>query len=445
MKKIFSIAILFASATWLTSCSPSEEDDIFNGSAAERLMDSKKTYTERLGGTTWAMEFYPLNSDEAPEGVGYLILNRFFKDGSVDQAMKNAISGNAFVRDTSLWELVTDMGPVLSFNTYNQCIHSFSNPGIYTTGQGYQGDYEFRVISLDENADYAMLKGKKRGTYIRLTRLPDDTDFESYLNDVQQFQNTVFAASAPNNCLLRAGDTTMVVTNASSGIISMYPYGGDPISQTTDHAYMITQHDGKYYFRFREKLTFGEASVQEMAFDAEQDKFLSVDGASNSIEGLNPNLFYAEAMEGGHKWQLPRTAEMSESVKALYEEMYNSFRRFNSNYTLQNIQFNIILDDKSADKGKLRMDISYRVRTSTAHLQFYYDLTYGAEGVTISNRQPQGNAQTVMGSISGIEPFLNVIEGSFVVSPAASSFNLTTIKLTSASDANNSFVISFIN
>jgi hypothetical protein len=182
-----------------------------------------------------------------------------------------------------------------------------------------------------------------------------------------------------------------------------------------------------------------------MAFDAEQDKFLSVDGASNSIEGLNPNLFYAEAMEGGHKWQLPRTAEMSESVKALYEEMYNSFRRFNSNYTLQNIQFNIILDDKSADKGKLRMDISYRVRTSTAHLQFYYDLTYGAEGVTISNRQPQGNAQTVMGSISGIEPFLNVIEGSFVVSPAASSFNLTTIKLTSASDANNSFVISFIN
>ena len=48
MKKIFSISLLLAAAVAYTSCSPSEEDDIFDKSAAERLNEASDLYSSRL-------------------------------------------------------------------------------------------------------------------------------------------------------------------------------------------------------------------------------------------------------------------------------------------------------------------------------------------------------------------------------------------------------------
>ena len=193
MKKLFSISLLFSVAAMMFTGCVSEEDDLFDSSAAERLMTSKKMYTDRLGGSTWVMEFYPLNTDEAPKGQGYLILNKFNRDGSVVQAMQNELTDGQYLTDTSLWEVISDQGTVLTFNTFNKCIHMFSDPGLYQTGQGFEGDYEFVILSLEEGAKYGMLKGKKRATYNRLTRLPDDINFEEYLSDVNDFIATMFS------------------------------------------------------------------------------------------------------------------------------------------------------------------------------------------------------------------------------------------------------------
>ena len=45
MNKIFTIALLAATALAYTSCSPSEEDDIFDKSAAERLNEASDLYS----------------------------------------------------------------------------------------------------------------------------------------------------------------------------------------------------------------------------------------------------------------------------------------------------------------------------------------------------------------------------------------------------------------
>ena len=153
MKKLFSISLLFSVAAMMFTGCVSEEDDLFDSSAAERLMTSKKMYTDRLGGSTWVMEFYPLNTDEAPKGQGYLILNKFNRDGSVVQAMQNELTDGQYLTDTSLWEVISDQGTVLTFNTFNKCIHMFSDPGLYQTGQGFEGDYEFVILSLEEGAN----------------------------------------------------------------------------------------------------------------------------------------------------------------------------------------------------------------------------------------------------------------------------------------------------
>ena len=162
MKKILSITLCFTAMLAFTACQ-SEEDDLFDSSAAERLAASKVTYTQRLPQATagWAMEYYPTNGGSWPRGNGYLILAQFNKDLSVRMAMMNEeMSDGLYMEDTSLWEVISDQGPVLSFNSYNKCLHSFADPAIYETGLGLEGDYEFEIINLPENAEFAMLKGK---------------------------------------------------------------------------------------------------------------------------------------------------------------------------------------------------------------------------------------------------------------------------------------------
>ena len=124
-KNIITVSLFAALAMSFTAC-VNEEDDLFDQSAAERLNQSKVTYTERFASSEagWIMEYYPTNYDQAPQGLGYLLLADFNNDGSVKMAMNNRFSGNTYLEDTSLWEIITDTGPVLSFNTFNKCIHA---------------------------------------------------------------------------------------------------------------------------------------------------------------------------------------------------------------------------------------------------------------------------------------------------------------------------------
>ena len=178
MKKIFVPLVLTAVvALAFTSCA-GEEDDIFSASAAERLNESSAKYSARLEAQPngWAMQYYPTYQDEYPYGSGYLILMRFNPDFSVDVSMDNRFSNNTYATATSAWEVIKDNGPVLSFNSYNQCMHAFSDPeDIPWTedseqSEGCGGDYEFIIVDAPEDASYMMLKGKKRNTCSLLLR-----------------------------------------------------------------------------------------------------------------------------------------------------------------------------------------------------------------------------------------------------------------------------------
>ena len=179
MKKIYPAILLFVSVFILSAC-VGEEDDIFDKSAAERLNEISGIYVNRLcdspGG--WVMEYYPYTDNEdLNTGVGYLIMNRFHDNQSVYSLMKNKATEFKVMNDSSAWEVITDMGPVLTFNTYNNCFGRFTDPyddhiltpGIYDdeSGKGLQGDYEFVMVDVPEGGDHIMLKGKKRAVHRR--------------------------------------------------------------------------------------------------------------------------------------------------------------------------------------------------------------------------------------------------------------------------------------
>ena len=156
----------------LTACS-NDSSEIFDQSAADRLEQYKKEYAEVLtaDGGLWAMEYF-----SNPEEPGYVFVMKFDKNGSVNIAANHKWIGGSFKQEVSIWKMIADNGPVLSFNSYNPLFHIFSDPAniegpnaptgedgdINETGYGHEGDYEFQFMEVSEDGQTVRLLGKKR-------------------------------------------------------------------------------------------------------------------------------------------------------------------------------------------------------------------------------------------------------------------------------------------
>ena len=103
----------------------------------------------------------------------------------------------AYEQDSSLYEVIADNGPVLTFNTFNQVLHVFSNPEHpeildpheegYLIGYGWRGDYEFIIKKAVE--DTVWLKGKKYGAEITMTKLAPEIQWQTYLDELVHGQD----------------------------------------------------------------------------------------------------------------------------------------------------------------------------------------------------------------------------------------------------------------
>lgn len=443
MKKILLASLCVASAFTFTGC-VSEEDDIFSASAPVRLEEAAETYTQRLSAATsgWAMEYYPTSETSAPKGLGYLLLAKFNPNLSVTVGMKNQFCtpANQYMEDTSSWEIITDNGPVLTFDTYNNCIHTFSSPEDVSststdeTGVGLEGDYEFVMIDVPEDGEFVMLKGKKRGTYTRLTRLDEGTDFQTYIEDVQAFTEDKFSSSYPNMCVITLGDSIMKMADASTGICNIFPYNGDEISDESYHTFLITKRGGKYYLRFRDPLNAPDGSeAQEFVYNSERDIFTGIENEEYTIDGDEPNAFFISAMESGYKWRLNRTSDMSESLKAAYETLRTGLS--SQQYTLSNIEFGVT-------SGQIQCLINFKYnKQSNLTASYNYSGSQIENGYTLNYDSPSGNdlSANLINTIPEIKEFLTEISGEYTVTANTTKFNLSEIRF--HADENKWFVL----
>src|SRR5665647_1236612 len=115
MKK--TIYIILCSATMLFGSCVKEEADIFTLSAAERLNKTLKDDIDTLQSAEngWVMEYFATT-----KSIGYTMLLKFTKSGQVVIAGKSELTGNVLISDSSLYEMIGDNGPVLTFNIYNK-------------------------------------------------------------------------------------------------------------------------------------------------------------------------------------------------------------------------------------------------------------------------------------------------------------------------------------
>lgn len=169
-----TFSILFA------ACSP-EAEDIFGENAANRIEERLAADKAVLVGAQngWLMEYYPANGQIYG---GYNVLALFKEDGKV--TISADITGDATAQATSTYRMKEQAGPVLTFDTYNEIFHIFSDPtndlNIGTDGKGLEGDYEFTI--MEATADKVTLKGKKTGNKIIMT--PFEGNWDEYLESI---------------------------------------------------------------------------------------------------------------------------------------------------------------------------------------------------------------------------------------------------------------------
>lgn len=321
MNKSTYLAALAALA--LTACS-NDTNDIFDQSAAERLEQYKKDYAEVLtaDGGLWTMEYFS-NADEP----GYVFVMKFDKNGSVEISANHKWIGSEFKQETSLWRMIADNGPVLSFNSYNNLFHIFSDPAniegpdapkgeedkdINETGFGHEGDYEFQVMEVSEDRQTVRLLGKKRLYHIFLHRLDPATDVQTYLSDVKDVPARF--SKKFNDLTMSDSDGNLYrVVNMNTGIPSIYPLTGDAVSQTVSANGIFTL-DG---FRFMEPLEVKRAD--DSVFELNK-LFFAQDGSMNGenvsdLRAISPleNIIRADLI-----WTIDPES-LAGKVKTLYD------------------------------------------------------------------------------------------------------------------------------
>lgn len=322
MKKSIYIAAFAALA--LTSCS-NTEDQIFDQSAAERLDQYKKEYTETLtdGGGLWSMEYF--SNEEEP---GYVFVMKFDKNSSVTIYANHKWIGNNFKEETSIWKMIADNGPVLSFNSYNSLFHIFSDPANITgpnapmgennddineTGYGHDGDYEFQVMEVSEDGNDMKLLGKKHMHHIYMRRLAPDTDIKDYLDKVSKVPNR-FSSKFNELELIDNDGNHFRAYNMHTGIPSIFPLDGDEVMQTVTGNGIFTL-DG---FRFMDPLEVTRADGSSFEIDK---LYFTEEGAmqGENVSDLRSISSLQNVVREDMTWTID-TESLSGKVKTLYDE-----------------------------------------------------------------------------------------------------------------------------
>lgn len=305
-KSLFIIPLLSLAAV---SCN-NTEDLIFDGSAAERLEQSKVNAKTKLteDGGLWAMEYFA--NDNEP---GYVMLFRFDKNGSVEVSANHKWIGGTFKQERSLWDVISDNATVLTFNSYNNLFHVFSDPNDITgpdqpvnpdltddkgnprpideSGFGHEGDYEFQIMHTDDPSVIRLL-GKKYGFNTYLHKLDTNTDEKDYLEQISA-KMKVFNTPFKKFILTDKNGHEFVMTDFNTGKTSVYPrtyfeeidgelkeVKGDSVTQTVSANGILTLKG----FRYAKPFIIKNADESEWQLE---ELFWAEDGSLvNSRQGL---------------------------------------------------------------------------------------------------------------------------------------------------------------
>lgn len=277
MKKNIMIYLLMALVCFgLQSCL-FQEEDYFDDSSANRATEEVKQYSELLESASngWRMEYY-IGQDYALGGI--TLLCNF--DGQRVTMASQGYEGDETI--SSLYRVVSEEATMLTFDTYNAFIHAYAKPqgGGSNPNANLQGDYEF--IIKEASAEKVVMQGKKYGNTIVMYALPDDLNWEVYINSVNKVEEDAFFNKYQ---LLVDGHLAGVMQQSYYTFVIAYNDENGNIAQKQEPFLFTT--DG---IRFREPVLLAGVTVQNFKWDSTIESFTCVDeGVKNVVvKGVYP-------------------------------------------------------------------------------------------------------------------------------------------------------------
>ena len=306
MKAKYLVIIGLLAATF-AACSR-DEKSLFDKPAAQRAQEAVTSAFDVLSSNEagWEMAYFPNLETSAK---GYNMVLKFNKNGNVSVTAKNqATTMNKIQTDTaSTWAVKSDYGPILTFDTYNDVFHAFSDP--QENGAGLLGDYEFLILKA--TPDLVLLKGKKHSAY-SVMRPMKTTNLEAYFAACEKMQSKLFGNN--NVVTLHQGDKKMYLYKGAEGQFQSAAYGSKLIAEAATYHPVCSTEDGIIV-----SMGFGE-DVHDHVFyyHAEKGELKSEKGAVMNAGNLNV-LFGAYFTDNAFGWAVDPAGQ--EAVDALLADV----------------------------------------------------------------------------------------------------------------------------
>lgn len=414
MKAKYILFVGLLAATF-AACSR-DEKDLFEKPAAIRAQEAIENAIDVLTANQngWEMAYFPnLESD----AKGYNMVLKFNKNGMVSVTAKNsATTGNKIMTDTaSTWAVKSDYGPILTFDTYNDVFHAWSDPR--EDGAGLLGDYEFLILKA--TPELVLLKGKKHSAY-SVMRPIKNPDVAAYFAAAEKMQTKLFGNN--NIVTLNQGSKKLHLYYGSTGQFQSAQYGEALVAENATYHPVCATEDGVIV-----STGFGE-DVHEHIFLYNEENGELVGEAGTIMNAGNLNLlFKSYFVDDSYGWAV--NVANVDSVDAFLNQI-NEFAKDktkSTNIKLMGYGYKQSLNMYEGGHFIL-VKVGYKQdgkgKEREAKLLWTVDMKMDANGMTASNLVPYDAAtETWIKNAPAINGMVKSLLGTFTASPGANLFN----------------------
>ena len=378
MKAKYLVIIGLLAATF-AACSRDEES-LFEKPAAIRAQEAIDNAFNVLTSAEngWEMAYFP-NLEASAKG--YNMVLKFNKNGNVSVTAKNATTtGNKIVTDTaSTWAVKSDYGPILTFDTYNDVFHAFSDPK--GDGAGLLGDYEFLILKA--TPELVLLKGKKHSAYT-VMRPMKNPDLAEYFTHCEKMQADLFGNN--NIVTLHQGDNKMYLYKGADGQFQSAAYGSPLVAEAATYHPVCSTEDGIIV-----SMGFGEDIHDHIFY------YDSIKGELKSEKGTvmnagNLNLLYRSYFTDNlNGWTVEPTAV--DSVASFIEQVNTLVKDTKNNTNIKVLGYGYKQSLNMYEGGHfIVLQFGYKNggkgKEQVIKLIWTVDITADENGITVANPTP---------------------------------------------------------
>lgn len=378
MKAKYLVIIGLLAATF-AACSRDEES-LFEKPAAIRAQEAIANAFNVLTSTEkgWEMAYFP-NLEASAKG--YNMVLKFNKNGNVSVTAKNATTtGNKIMTDTaSTWAVKSDYGPILTFDTYNDVFHAFSDPK--GDGAGLLGDYEFLILKA--TPELVLLKGKKHSAYT-VMRPMKNPDLAEYFTNCEKMQADLFGNN--NIVTLHQGDNKMYLYKGADGQFQSAAYGSPLVAEAATYHPVCSTEDGIIV-----SMGFGEDIHDHIFY------YDSIKGELKSEKGTvmnagNLNLLYRSYFTDNlNGWTVEPTAV--DSVASFIEQVNTLVKDTKNNTNIKVLGYGYKQSLNMYEGGHfIVLQFGYKNggkgKEQVIKLIWTVDITADENGITVANPTP---------------------------------------------------------